>query len=61
LVPVVPVNGQQPLPASVRALREELQQLREELAAVRAWCEGLEDEQALLWLSRGGSGADPAR
>jgi hypothetical protein len=61
LVPVVPVNGEEPLPALVRALRDELQQLREELAAVRAWCEGLEDEQALLWLSQGGSDANPTR
>jgi hypothetical protein len=40
------------LPA-LTALQREVQQLREELAAVRAWCEGLEDEQAVLWRQLG--------
>jgi hypothetical protein len=30
------------------ALRRDLERLRRELAATRAWCEGLEDEQARL-------------
>jgi len=60
VVPLVPVDGQQP-PAIVQALRRDLEELRAELAAVRAWCEGLEDEQALLWRRPGGSdgGAAP--
>jgi hypothetical protein len=45
-VSVVPVNDQ---PPALMALRREVQQLREQLAAVLAWCEGLEDEQAVLW------------
>jgi hypothetical protein len=44
VVPLVPVDGQ-PL-AVVQDLRREIEELRAELAAVRAWCEGLEDEQA---------------
>jgi hypothetical protein len=36
-------------PPALATLQREVQQLREELAAVRAWCEGLEDEQAVLW------------
>jgi hypothetical protein len=48
-------------PPALAALQREVQQLREELAAVRAWCEGLEDEQALLWRSRGGSDANPGQ
>jgi hypothetical protein len=58
VVPVVPMNAQ---PPALAALQREVQQLREELAAVRAWCEGLEDEQALLWRSRGGSDANPGQ
>jgi hypothetical protein len=50
LVPVVWVNDQ---PPALAALRREVQQLREELAAVRAWCEGLEEEQAVLWRQLG--------
>jgi hypothetical protein len=46
MVPVVPMNVQLP---ALAALQREVQQLREEMAAVRAWCEGLEDEQAVLW------------
>jgi hypothetical protein len=50
LVPVVRMNDQLP---ALTALQREVQQLREELAAVRAWCEGLEDEQAVLWRQLG--------
>jgi hypothetical protein len=44
-------------PPALATLQREVQQLREELAAVRAWCEGLEDEQAVLW-RRFGDGDD---
>ena len=45
---------------ALQALRAEVQQLREELAAVRAWCEGLEDEQVLLWRGLAGAGSTSA-
>ena len=51
VVPLVPVDGPEPS-AVEQALRREVEELRAELAAVRAWCEGLEDEQALLWQSQ---------
>jgi hypothetical protein len=57
VVPLVPLDG--PRPSAVeQALRREIEELRAELAAVRAWCEGLEDEQALLWRSQGVHGGD---
>ena len=59
VVPLVPVDGPQPS-AVEQALRREIEELRAELAAVRAWCEGLEDEQALLWRSQGVHGGDAA-
>jgi hypothetical protein len=59
VVPLVPVDGLQPS-AVEEALRREIEELRAELAAVRAWCEGLEDEQALLWRSQGVHGGDAA-
>ena len=52
-MPLVPVDGQEPA-AIEQAWRREVEELRAELAAVRAWCEGLEDEQALLWKSQRG-------
>lgn len=52
VVPLVPVDGQE------QAWRREVEELRAELAAVRAWCEGLEDEQALLWQSQRGCHGD---
>jgi hypothetical protein len=60
VVPLVPVDGQPP-PAVVQDLRREIEELRAELAAVRAWCEGLEDEQALLWRNQGASDGDANR
>jgi hypothetical protein len=58
VVPLVPVDGQPP--AVVQDLRREIEELRAELAAVRAWCEGLEDEQALLWRNQGAPGGNAA-
>jgi hypothetical protein len=57
VVPLVPVDGQEPA-AIEQAWRREVEELRAELAAVRAWCEGLEDEQALLWQSQRGCHGD---
>ena len=57
VVPLVPVDGQEPA-AIEHTWRRELEELRAELAAVRAWCEGLEDEQALLWQSQRGRDGD---
>ena len=47
-------------PERGQALEAQIEELRAELAAVRAWCEGLEDEQALLWRSQGVHRGDAA-
>jgi hypothetical protein len=57
VVPLVPVDGREPA-AIEQTWRREVEELRAELAAVRARCEGLEDEQALLWQSQRGRDGD---
>ena len=49
MVPVVPVNGQQPSPAlSGGQFGHDMERLQREVAELRVWCRGLEQQQAQL-------------
>ena len=49
VVPVVPVNGQQPSPVlSGGQFGHDMERLQREVAELRVWCRGLEQQQAQL-------------